>query len=83
MASLMLHEQRGHLSHINAIGELCAQFRRGILAMIRSVGAEAAIKRVEAYHRLHPEAAGSCWYPAVFDADGQPRVAAVVRQRRA
>ncbi|UCE48922.1 MAG: hypothetical protein JSW47_02030, partial [Phycisphaerales bacterium] len=35
MASLMLHERRGHLSHINAIGELCAQFRRGILAMIR------------------------------------------------
>ena len=67
MASLMLHEERGHLSHINAIGELCAQFRRGILATIRSVGAEAAIKRVEAYHRLHPEAAGSCWYPDVFD----------------
>ncbi|MHC4399154.1 MAG: hypothetical protein ACYTG0_05715 [Planctomycetota bacterium] len=67
MASLMLHEERSHLSHINAIGELCAQFRRGILAMIRSVGAEAAIERVEAYHRLHPEAAGSCWYPAVFE----------------
>ena len=44
MASLLLHEQRGHLSHINAIGELCAQFRRGILAMIRSLGAEAAIR---------------------------------------
>jgi enoyl-CoA hydratase/carnithine racemase/3-hydroxyacyl-CoA dehydrogenase len=72
MASLLLHEQRGHLSHINAIGELCAQFRRGILAMIRSVGAEAAIKRVEAYHQLHPEAAGSCWYPAVFDSLNEP-----------
>jgi enoyl-CoA hydratase/carnithine racemase/3-hydroxyacyl-CoA dehydrogenase len=72
MASLMLHEQRAHLSHINAIGELCAQFRRGILAMIRSVGTEAAIKRVEAYHRLHPEAAGSCWYPAVFEGLGSP-----------
>lgn len=72
IASLLLHEQRGHLSHINAMGELCAQFRRGILAMIRSVGAEAAIKRVEAYHRLHPEAAGSCWYPAVFDSLGSP-----------
>ncbi len=67
MASLMLHEERAHLSHINAIGELCAQFRRGVLAMIRSVGAEAAINRVEAYHRLHPEAAESCWYPDVFD----------------
>ena len=72
MTSLLLHEQRGHLSHVNAIGELCAQFRRGILAMIRGVGAEAAIKRVEAYHRLHPEAAGSCWYPAVFEGLGSP-----------
>jgi len=72
MASLLLHEQRGHLSHLNAIGELCAQFRRGILAMIRGVGAEAAIKRVQAYHRLHPEAAGSCWYPAVFEGLGSP-----------
>jgi enoyl-CoA hydratase/carnithine racemase len=72
MTSLMLHEQRGHLSHINAVGELCAQFRRGILAVIRSVGAEAAIKRVEAYHRLYPEAAESCWYPAVFEQLGSP-----------
>lgn len=67
MASLLLHEKRGHLSHINAIGELCAQFRGGILAMIRSVGAEAAIETVEAYHRLYPDAAQSCWYPAVFE----------------
>ncbi|MFV1964153.1 MAG: hypothetical protein ACC628_01930 [Pirellulaceae bacterium] len=72
MVSLMLHEQRGHLTHINAIGELCAQFRRGILAMIRSVGAEAAIHRVEAYHRLHPEAAGCGWYPDVFEQLGSP-----------
>ena len=72
MASLILHEKRGHLSHVNAMGELCAQFRHGILAMIRSVGAEAAIKRVEAYHRLHPEAAGTCWYPAVFDSLDSP-----------
>jgi enoyl-CoA hydratase/carnithine racemase/3-hydroxyacyl-CoA dehydrogenase len=67
MASLILHERRGHLSHINAIGELCAQFRRGILAMIRSLGAEAAIRRVEAYHRLHPAAADSCWHPDAFE----------------
>jgi len=72
MASLMLHEQRGHLSHVNAIGELCAQFRRGVLAVIRSMGAEAAIGRVEAYHRFHPEAAASCWYPAVFEQIGSP-----------
>jgi enoyl-CoA hydratase/carnithine racemase/3-hydroxyacyl-CoA dehydrogenase len=72
MASLILHEQRGHLSHINAIGELCAQFRRGILAIIRSVGAEEAIKRVEAYHKFHPEAAKRCWYPAVLEQVGSP-----------
>jgi enoyl-CoA hydratase/carnithine racemase len=63
MTSLMLHEQRAHLSHINAIGELCAQFRRGVAAVIRELGTEAAIRRVEAYHRLVPEAAGCCWYP--------------------
>ncbi|UCG60819.1 MAG: hypothetical protein JSV52_10860 [Candidatus Zixiibacteriota bacterium] len=62
MTSLMLHEKRSHLSHINAIGELCAQFRPGILAFIRNLGADKAIKTVESYHRLHPEAKGS-WYP--------------------
>jgi len=72
MASLILHEQRGHLAHVNAIGELCAQFRRGILAVIRSAGADAAIQRVEAFHRLHPQAAESCWYPAVFERIGSP-----------
>ena len=72
MASLMLHERRAHLSHMNAIGELCAQFRHGILAMIRSVGAEAAVKRVEAYHKLHPEAAADAWYPDAFDDLGSP-----------
>jgi len=72
MASLILHQQRGHLPNINAIGELCAQFRRGILAVIRSVGAKATIERVEAYHRLHPEAAGSCWYPDVFEQIDSP-----------
>ena len=72
MTSLMLHEKRGHLSHINAIGEICAQFRSGIPAMIRRLGAEAAIKRVEAYHRLHPEAAKGCWYPDEFRKIGEP-----------
>lgn len=71
MASLMLHEKRAHLSHINAIGELCAQFRRGVLSVIRNRGAASAIKTVEAYHKLHPEAAKSNWYPATFeDIDG-------------
>jgi enoyl-CoA hydratase/carnithine racemase len=67
MTSLMLHEKRSHLSHINAIGELCAQFRRGILAFIRELGAESAIKIAESYHRLHPQAADSGWYPDVFN----------------
>jgi enoyl-CoA hydratase/carnithine racemase len=66
MTSLMLHEKRGHLSHINAIGELCAQFRTGILAQMRSLGPDAVIRRVEAYHRLHPEAAKSAWHPEVL-----------------
>ncbi|MEW5994000.1 MAG: hypothetical protein AB1744_06350 [Candidatus Zixiibacteriota bacterium] len=67
MTSLMLHEKRSHLSHINAIGELCAQFRRGILAFIRNLGPDSAIKRVESYHRLHPEAAECAWYPDEFE----------------
>ncbi len=66
MTSLMLHEKRSHLSHMNAIGELCAQFRGGILAYIRQIGPDSAIRRVEAYHRLHPEAADSGWHPDVF-----------------
>jgi enoyl-CoA hydratase/carnithine racemase len=67
MASLLVHEQRSHLTHVNAIGELCAQFRKGILAVIREVGAEGAAELVAAYHRLHPEAAKSAWYPDAFD----------------
>jgi enoyl-CoA hydratase/carnithine racemase len=67
MTSLMLEENRGHLSHINIIGELCAQFRRGILAVIRDLGLEAAIGTVESYHRLHPEAAKGSWFPATFE----------------
>jgi enoyl-CoA hydratase/carnithine racemase len=65
MTSLMLHEERGHLAHINAIGELCAQFRRGVLAEIRARGADDVIKRVEAYHKLHPSSTSN-WFPAVF-----------------
>ncbi|MEJ2649807.1 MAG: hypothetical protein P8016_15530 [Sedimentisphaerales bacterium] len=72
MTSLMLHEQRSHLSHINAIGELCAQFRRGILAIIRSMGADEAIRKVDAYHKLHPQAAKNCWYPEVFEQMDSP-----------
>ena len=67
MANLMVHEQRAHLSHINAIGELCAQFRRGILAVIRDVGPESAIAVVESYHRRHPGAAEIGWFPEAFE----------------
>jgi len=66
MAALMVHERRAHLAHINAIGELCAQFRRGVLAMIRQLGADAAIHGVQRYHRLHPEAARASWHPDAF-----------------
>lgn len=67
MASLLVHEKRAHLSLLNAVGELCAQFRTGVLADIRRLGAETVIETVEAYHKLHPAAAGSSWYPAVFE----------------
>ncbi len=72
MTSLILHEQRGHPAHVNAIGESCAQFRQGILAVIRDVGAEAAIKRVEAFHQLCPEAGEGAWYPAEFEKLSSP-----------
>ncbi len=67
MAGLMLHENRAHLSHINIIGELCAQFRRGILAVIRDFGPEAANDIVKKYHALHPAAAKSAWHPDAFE----------------
>jgi enoyl-CoA hydratase/carnithine racemase/3-hydroxyacyl-CoA dehydrogenase len=64
MTSLMLHENRAHLAHMNAIGELCAQFRKGILTVMRDMGPEAVIETVEAYRRLHPEAASDkSWFP--------------------
>jgi len=66
MTSLMLHESRAHLTHMNAIGELCAQFRHGILAMARTMGREKVVQIVEAYHRLHPEAAESAWHPDAY-----------------
>ncbi len=67
MAGLMLHERRSHLTQINAMGELCAQFRRGILAVMRSAGADAVRRTVERYHRLFPAAAGTAWRPEVLD----------------
>ncbi|MBZ0263969.1 enoyl-CoA hydratase/isomerase family protein, partial [bacterium] len=66
MTSLMLHENRAHYTHMNAIGELCAQFANGVLAMVRNAGADKVISQVEAYHKLHPEAAKKSWYPDAF-----------------
>ncbi|MFV2072576.1 MAG: hypothetical protein ACC742_07985, partial [Thermoanaerobaculales bacterium] len=66
MASLMVSEERSHLAQINAIGELCAQFSPGLLAVIRARGGDAVVETVERYHRLHPEAATRAWVPEVF-----------------
>jgi enoyl-CoA hydratase/carnithine racemase len=63
MTGLMLHERRAHLAHLNAIGELCAQFRRGVLALMREAGPDGVRRTVERYHRLQPEAATSAWHP--------------------
>lgn len=67
MTSIMLNENRAHLSHLNSIGELCAQFRKGILANIRAYGADKAIEIVNKYHELYPAAADSAWYPDEFN----------------
>jgi enoyl-CoA hydratase/carnithine racemase len=72
MTTLMLKERRSHLSQMNAIGELCAQFRQGALASIRDLGAAKAIARVEAYHTLHPAAASSAWHPEELDRISEP-----------
>ncbi len=66
MAALMVAEDRSHLAQINAIGELCAQFSRGVLTVIRARGADAAIETVERYHRLHPAAADNAWHADAF-----------------
>jgi hypothetical protein len=72
MTSLILQEKRAHLAHVNAIGELCAQFRSGILAFIRARGPESVISTVKAYHRLEPAAAEKAWHPGVFEQIGSP-----------
>jgi enoyl-CoA hydratase/carnithine racemase len=72
MASLLLYERRSHLSHINAIGELCAQFTHGVIADIRRTGYDSTIKRVESYHLLNPEAAEASWFPDVFEKMDEP-----------
>ncbi|OGU92223.1 MAG: hypothetical protein A2220_13860 [Ignavibacteria bacterium RIFOXYA2_FULL_35_10] len=66
MTSLMLHENRAHFTHINSIGELCAQFRSGVIAMIRRLGSSSSIKIVEEFHKLFPGASAKSWHPDVF-----------------
>ena len=72
MVSLLVHEERSHFTHINSIGELCAQFQKGMLATIRGLGSDAALRTVKAYHERHPEAAKGCWYPAAFESMDTP-----------
>jgi enoyl-CoA hydratase/carnithine racemase len=72
MTSLVLHEKRSHLAQVNAIGEQCAQFTPGVVAQLRAHGADAARATVSAYHRLHPEAAGSAWHPEALAAVETP-----------
>jgi len=72
MTSLLVQEKRSHFANLNAIGELCAQFRKGVLALTREYGADSVIGTVEAYHKLHPEAAATAWHPEVFQSMDSP-----------
>jgi enoyl-CoA hydratase/carnithine racemase len=72
MVGLLIKEKRSHFSIINAISELCAQFQPGVMANIRRTGADTVIKRVKAYHNLHPEAENTSWYPEVFEMMDEP-----------
>ncbi|MBM2813435.1 MAG: hypothetical protein HW421_197 [Ignavibacteria bacterium] len=67
MTSLLVHEKRAHFTIMNSIGEMCAQFRNGMLAYIRSIGANSAMELVESYHKLYPQVSNGAWYPDVFD----------------
>lgn len=67
MTALMLHEKRAHLTHMNAIGELCAQFRQGAVATLRELGPAKAKAIVAAYHRQNPAAATSAWHPEALE----------------
>ena len=72
MTTLMLHENRTHLAQMNLIGELCAQFRSGVLALMRKLGAGAVIATVERYHQLHEQSMGGAWYPETLEAIDSP-----------
>ena len=79
----MLHEQRAHLALMNLIGEQCAQFRSGTLAMMRAAGAEAVIATVERVPCPPPGCCGRGLVPGYAGRDRVGRVAAAVRERRA
>jgi enoyl-CoA hydratase/carnithine racemase len=66
MTSLLVKENRGSLSVMNAIGELCAQFSTGMPALARRLGQPEINRIVGAYHRRHPGSAASVWYPEAF-----------------
>lgn len=72
MATLLLKEERGQLAQMNAIGELCAQFRRGVFALMRDRGADEVRALVERSHTLMPAAAEGAWYPETLAALGTP-----------
>ena len=67
MTSLMLREERAHLSHLNILGELCAQLRNGVLAKMRRLGQERCRELVVAYQERHPEAKESPWHPETLE----------------
>lgn len=73
MTSLLLAEDRAHPTALNAIGELCAQLRRGAVAAVRALGADEARRIVSRYHCLEPEAADErSWRPEALDRLDEP-----------
>lgn len=72
MTSIMLHEKRADYCTMNSIGELCAQFTKGMLASIRKLGEEKVLKTIKEYHKLHPEASKTKWYPEEFKKMNSP-----------
>src|ERR1044072_7925932 len=58
MTALMVHEERAHPAHLNLIGELCAQLRRGVLALVRDLGAAAGRGGGAGGHQTHLPGAG-------------------------
>ena len=67
MTCLMVKEKRSHFAQLNIIGEVCAQFRKGTLALMRAMGPDGVRATVEKYHKLFPAAAETEWYPEVLD----------------